>query len=217
MADENEPQEPKRRNALLRIAGPSLAAVLAVWLMATLLGALNRPDDDETSALSKPSGGAVTAERNREASASPSQSRLVSPASSPSAPSVLLDAADAEADASSGAPLVPLLPALPDADDPAAVAPAPHPLPVYVLNQTTRPDLAAEVAEDIAAAGWSIAKVSWWRGVVPSTTVYYPPGYESAAQALSAAFPAIDRVRPAVDPMPDDALTVILCKEYPEV
>ena len=85
-----------------------------------------------------------------------------------------------------------------------------------MLNQTTRTGLAAEVAEDIEAAGWNVTKVSWWRGRVPSTTVYYPPGYEGAAQALSDAFPAIDRIRPRVAPMPDDALTVILCKEYPE-
>ncbi len=89
--------------------------------------------------------------------------------------------------------------------------------PSYVLNQTTRQGLAAAVAEDIESAGWSVTKVSWWRGRVPSTTVYYPAGYESAAEALSDAFPAIDRMRPRVAPMPDDALTVILCKEYPEV
>jgi hypothetical protein len=212
MADENEPQQRSRRQVLLRIVGPSLAAVLAVWLMVTLLGVLNRPDDDATAAQSTPSGGRATGEPDRETeSATPTASRLSSPASTPSS------APGTEADFSSGAPSVPLIPRPSEAADSAAIEAVPRPLPVYVLNQTTRRDLAAAVAEDIESAGWSIAKVSWWRGVVPSTTVYYPPGYESAAEALSAAFPAMDRVRPAVDPMPDDALTVILCKEYPEV
>jgi LytR cell envelope-related transcriptional attenuator len=203
------PHERNRRHALRRVIGPSLAAVLAVWLMVTVLGLLNRPGDDESAALSTASGW-VTGERDLGTrSADPSTSRLAPPVPTRS------DAPGAH-DGSRGASTAPLVPALPKGADAAAVEAVPRPLPVYVLNQTTRRGLADVVAEDIESAGWSIAKVSWWRGIVPSTTVYYPPGYESAAQALSASFPAIDRVRPAVDPMPDDALTVILCKEYPE-
>jgi LytR cell envelope-related transcriptional attenuator len=216
----------ERRRRLVRLVGPSLAAVLAVWLMVMLLGILDQPEDDESGALPTPSGGQTSGERDRETgSATPSGSPLSSPlpmttdgtATNGTQPAE--DGTEPNGGAAFGAPSgvpSPLITALSGAADKSGIRAVSRPLPVYVLNQTTRRELAAEVAEDIESAGWSIAKVSWWRGVVPSTTVYYPPGHEEAARALSAAFPAIGRVRPRVAPMPDDALTVILCKEYPE-
>jgi hypothetical protein len=215
------PQERYGRRNLLRIVGPSLAAVLAVWLMVTFLGFLDRRDDDESAALPSPSGGQESGQRDRETgSANPSAAPLSSPlpttadgtATNGTEPAEDGTGSNAGAPSGVSTPLVPALSGAANSD----IGAVPRPLPVYVLNQTTRDGLAAEVAEDIESAGWSVSKVSWWRGVVPSTTVYYPPGYEEAAQALSAAFPAIGRVRPRVAPMPDDALTVILCKEYPE-
>jgi LytR cell envelope-related transcriptional attenuator len=227
MVGENEPEATgdrtpspaERRRRLLRIVGPSLAAVLAVWLMVTFLGFLDRRDD-ESAALPSASGGPASGQRDRETdSATPAATPLSSPLPTTAAGTATNGTESSEDGVESlrgpsgvSTPLVPALSGVDDSD----IGAVPRPLPVYVLNQTTRDGLAAEVAEDIESAGWSVSKVSWWRGVVPSTTVYYPSGYEEAAQALSAAFPAIGRIRPRVEPMPDDALTVILCKEYPE-
>ena len=75
-----QPQEHYGRRNLLRIVGPSLAAILAVWLMVTLLGFLDRRDDDESAALPSPSGAQESGQRDRETgSANPSAPPLSSP------------------------------------------------------------------------------------------------------------------------------------------
>jgi hypothetical protein len=212
---ENESED--RRRAVLLLVLPSVLALIAVLaLIGALLGLFGEPVDEELTA--QPSAAptaSANADEDTAASASPSASvpsLLITP--SPYVPaeeawsgSSSDEGAGSGSGSSSGS----------GSGSGKEIGTGNRPLPVYVLNQTTRDGLAAAVAEDIESAGWSVTKVSWWRGVVPSTTVYYPPGYESAAEALSAAFSAIDRVRPRVAPMPDDALTVILCKEYPEV
>jgi hypothetical protein len=211
---ENESED--RRRAVLLLVLPSVLALIAVLaLIGAFLGLFGEPVDEElTSQPSSAPTAAAAADADSSASASPSAGTP-----SPTPPRLLITASpyvpDEEAWSGSSSDG--------GSDSSAASGSAKEagsgirPLPVYVLNQTTRQGLAAAVAEDIESAGWSVTKVSWWRGRVPSTTVYYPAGYESAAEALSAAFPGIDRVRPRVAPMPDDALTVILCKEYPEV
>ena len=35
------------------------------------------------------------------------------------------------------------------------------------------------------ALGWQVSGTSNWRGNIPSTTVYYPAGFEAAAEALA--------------------------------
>jgi hypothetical protein len=209
---ENESED--RRRAVLLLVLPSVLALIAVLaLIGAFLGLFGEPVDEELT--SQPSSAPTAAvDADSSASASPSAGTP-----SPTPPRLLITPSpyvpDEEAWSGSSSD---------DGSDSGAgsgsakeAGSGTRPLPVYVLNQTTRQGLAAAVAEDIESAGWSVTKVSWWRGRVPSTTVYYPAGYESAAEALSAAFPGIDRVRPRVAPMPDDALTVILCKEYPEV
>ena len=209
---ENETED--RRRAVLLLVLPSVLALIAVLaLIGAFLGLFGEPVDEELT--SQPSSApTAAADADSSASASPAAGTP-----SPTPPRLLITPSpyvpDDEAWSGSSSD---------DGSDSGAgsrsakeAGSGTRPLPVYVLNQTTRQGLAAAVAEDIESAGWSVTKVSWWRGRVPSTTVYYPAGYESAAEALSAAFPGIDRVRPRVAPMPDDALTVILCKEYPEV
>lgn len=73
-------------------------------------------------------------------------------------------------------------------------SPTPGPekaVPVRVYNNSTIKGLAAEAAEDLAAAGWTVAEVgNYSAGRIPTTTVYYTPGTaeEAAARALGEEF-----------------------------
>lgn len=89
-------------------------------------------------------------------------------------------------------------------------------VPVVLFNQTTRTGLATAFQEVLEADGWTVPTVDDWRGTVPATTVYYPPGMQAGAKALMAEFPDIARIRPSFPGIPDEALTVILCKEFPD-
>jgi hypothetical protein len=52
-----------------------------------------------------------------------------------------------------------------------------------------------------------------WYGTVDATTVYYPPRLKAAATLLAADL-RIARLKPAIDPMRPDRLTVILTGDY---
>jgi hypothetical protein len=73
-------------------------------------------------------------------------------------------------------------------------SPTPGPeksVPVRIYNNSTIKGLAAEAAEDLAAAGWTVAEVgNYSAGRIPTTTVYYTPGTaeEAAARALGEEF-----------------------------
>lgn len=98
---------------------------------------------------------------------------------------------------------------------PATTKPAEVPdIAVVVLNQSDRSGLATEVAADLRAAGWRVSDVGNWRGDVPSTTVYYPIGFATAAQTLAGDLNGVDRIRPRQSGMPLGVLTVILHNSY---
>ncbi|GAA0614658.1 hypothetical protein GCM10009547_15630 [Sporichthya brevicatena] len=104
--------------------------------------------------------------------------------------------------------------------EPAAPTPSPTPrpaakVPVVVFNQTTVRGLAQTFADELTAGGWTVAGVDDWRGNVPATTVYFPPGLRPAAKALMAQFPQIGRIRPAFAGISTTQLTVILSKDFP--
>lgn len=80
---------------------------------------------------------------------------------------------------------------------------------VAVLNNTSVTGLAGRTASEVAALGWRVSGTSNWRGNIPSTTVYYPAGMQTAAEQLARDL-GIDRLRPSVAPMKSDRLTVIL-------
>ena len=86
---------------------------------------------------------------------------------------------------------------------------------VVVLNQTTRRGLAATVAEQLRSAGWPVPAVGNFRGIVPSTTVYYPPGGEAGALAVAADLPVEPRVRPSFGNLSETRLTVVVTDSYP--
>jgi hypothetical protein len=78
-----------------------------------------------------------------------------------------------------------------------------------VLNQSGVSGEAARVAAELENLGYSVTGVGNWRGNVPATTVYYPPGEEAAAAQVAADL-GVSRTRERVDPMRTDALTVII-------
>jgi hypothetical protein len=107
----------------------------------------------------------------------------------------------------------------PSPSPPPTATPSPTPAtpraPVIVLNQTAVSGLAARVRDQLEAGGWTVTGIDSFRGNVPATTVYYPPGLKAAAQALMAQFPAIGRIRPAFSGISSTQLTVILGKDFP--
>ncbi|WP_370617904.1 LytR C-terminal domain-containing protein [Mumia sp. Pv 4-285] len=122
-----------------------------------------------------------------------------------------------------------------DPDDPAPVAapsatPTPQPTPEPVAAApTTAPPTTAEVprafvevynnsgvtgladstAGRVQDAGWKVVGVDNWYGKIQETTVYYPKKLKDQAERLAADL-GIGRVRPAIEPMKFDRLTLIL-------
>jgi hypothetical protein len=93
--------------------------------------------------------------------------------------------------------------------------PGPGGIEVVVLNETKRVGLAAVFRDLLVQGGWTVKRIGDFRGNVPLTTVYYPPGFKAEAEALAAQFDQVDRVRPAFPGAAKKRLTVILCKDYP--
>lgn len=101
---------------------------------------------------------------------------------------------------------------------PTATASAPATVtkvPVVVLNQTTTVGLAAVFRSALRAGGWKVPAIGDFRGNVPATTVYYPPGKKAAAKELMAQFAQVGRIRPAFAGISTTQLTVILGKDFP--
>jgi hypothetical protein len=104
-----------------------------------------------------------------------------------------------------------------------APAPAPKPRPappvkrgsvyVEVYNNSGVSGLAGRTAAKATAAGWQVVGSDNWVGTIPAPTVYYPPRLERAARLLGKDL-GIKRLRPAVQPMRLDRLTVILTAGY---
>ena len=90
-----------------------------------------------------------------------------------------------------------------------------HDVEVVVLNQTTRRGLAASVAVAMRGRGWTVPAVGNFRGIVPATTVYYPPGQEAAALAAAKSLPTAPRIRPRFGNLSTSRLTVVLTSSYP--
>ncbi len=82
-------------------------------------------------------------------------------------------------------------------------------LAVVVLNETRTTGLAATVAARLRALGWVVPAIGNYRGSVPSTTVFYPPGAQPAAQALARVLGG-SRTAPVLPGMSTSRLTVVL-------
>ena len=171
---------------------PSLLAVLAVASLITALAVWRGEDPQQPGAAASTS----SARSSREALSQ-------APASSTRATT---STRESTAAASSSAPEQ-------SADD--ATRPADFAVEVVVLNQTARAGLAGTVASRLRDKGWTVPAVGNFRGVVPATTVYYPPGQEAAAQAAAESLPTTPRTRPRFGNLSTSRLTVVVTDTYP--
>jgi len=83
-----------------------------------------------------------------------------------------------------------------------------------VLNNSRRTGLASDVAAQLRAKGWPIAKVGNYRGRIAMTTVYYAPGQLPQARELAREFPQIERVEPRFDGLPGQGLTLVVTRDW---
>ena len=84
---------------------------------------------------------------------------------------------------------------------------------VVVFNNSGITGLAGRTSGRLSGAGWNVVGSDNWYGTIPATTVYYPQRFKRQAQLLAKDL-GIDRVKPALDPMQMDRLTVILTTDF---
>jgi hypothetical protein len=99
------------------------------------------------------------------------------------------------------------------------VAPKPKPpvvrkdVVVEIYNTSAIKGLAARTAQKASVLNWQVVGTDNWSASVPAPTIYFGPRLEDAARLLAKDL-GINRVRPAVDPMKPDRVTVILTSDY---
>jgi hypothetical protein len=84
---------------------------------------------------------------------------------------------------------------------------------VEVYNNSGIKGLAGRTATRASTVGWNVVGSDNWVGTIPAPTIYYGPRLQAAAKQLGKDL-GISRIRPAVDPMRPDRLTVILTAAY---
>ncbi len=82
-------------------------------------------------------------------------------------------------------------------------------VPVVVFNNSGIRGLAASTSSRVDEVGWQVVGADNWYGTIPATTVYFPPRLKAAADQLALDL-GVERVRPSVEPMRMDRLTLIL-------
>jgi len=160
-----------------RVAGLALLGIAAVALvigLITLFGSNGNGEADGGKGDQPPASETTSSSSSEE----PTGSETAPPGESTSAP----------------APPATTTTTAPPGGTTTTTSPTPGPeksVPVRVYNNSTIKGLAAEAAEDLAAAGWTVAEVgNYSAGRIPTTTVYYTPGTaeEAAARALGEEF-----------------------------
>ncbi|MGA8994969.1 MAG: LytR C-terminal domain-containing protein [Nocardioidaceae bacterium] len=84
---------------------------------------------------------------------------------------------------------------------------------VEVYNNSGISGLAGSVAARAQGAGWQVVGSDNWYGTIDASTVYFPARLRREARLLGKDL-GIARVKPAIDPMRGDRLTVILTADY---
>ena len=112
------------------------------------------------------------------------------------------------------------------AEDTPDATPAPEPEPkpkpqvkrgevyVEVYNNSGIKGLAAATAAKATGVGWAVVGEDNWQGLIPTSTVYFPPRLKAAGKQLALDL-GIKRTAPAVGVMKRDRLTVILTTDAP--
>ncbi len=171
---------------------PPFLAVCAVTAILVGLFVWLGPDNSETRVLSARSSSPTPTSPAASPTATP-------PASSPAAPSP---------SASSPAPVT--------SSPPATAKPGPDRPEVVVLNQSGGSGAAAQVADRVRQAGWSVHKTGNFRGTVSTTTVYYPDGKRGDAVSLAAALPGEPRIKERFSNLSQTRLTIVITDDYGE-
>lgn len=86
---------------------------------------------------------------------------------------------------------------------------------VEVFNNSGIKGLAATTAARATDVGWAVVGEDNWYGVIPTTTVYFPPRLKAAGKQLALDL-GIKRTSPAVGVMKRDRLTIILTTDAPQ-
>lgn len=84
---------------------------------------------------------------------------------------------------------------------------------VVVFNNSNVAGLAGRTASRAQRVGWNVVATDNWYGSIAAPTVYYPDRLHAAAKLLAHDL-GITRVKPAIEPMQFDRLTVILTQGY---
>ena len=112
----------------------------------------------------------------------------------------------------------------PSAEPTPAETPTPEPKPkpqvkrgevyVEVYNNSGIRGLAAATAAKATDVGWAVVGEDNWQGLIPTSTVYFPPRLKAAGKQLALDL-GIKRTAPAVGVMKRDRLTIILTADAP--
>jgi LytR cell envelope-related transcriptional attenuator len=89
---------------------------------------------------------------------------------------------------------------------------------IYILNNTTRPDLGTTIAAKFRAKGWHVVGTENYSNDIISSCAYYDPGDPqnlTVARELRSEFPGIQRVAPRFPQLPTYPIVVILNPDYP--
>jgi hypothetical protein len=196
----------RTRRTLVSALMPSVLAVAAVSALVTSLAVWQgeRPDTAPVDAAA-----AATAPASTQAPPSTTAPATLPPAPAPSGTPVPSTATSQSAVEGTKAERTPEAEKTPSADpvDRSSVE-------VVVLNQTSRPGLAASVAAHLRAAGWEVPAVGNFRGTVPATTVYYPTGGETLALAVARDLKATPRTLPRFGNLSTTRFTVVVTDSY---
>lgn len=174
--------------AVARLLSLQLLTVIAVTAVITGIYALTGPHRNHqvTAGSSAPATATSAAATSKPPASTPPASPRTSPA------------------ASSTAPASPSTSQRPPA--------AASRLKVDVLNQSGPGGTAAKTAARVRSLGWTVGRVSDFRGNVTRTTVYYPNGEAKAARELAGALPGKPRVLPRFSTLADARLTIIITR-----
>jgi hypothetical protein len=85
---------------------------------------------------------------------------------------------------------------------------------VEVYNNSGIRGLAAATAARATDVGWAVVGEDNWQGLIPTSTVYFPPRLMAAGKQLALDL-GVKRTAPAVGVMKRDRLTVILTADAP--
>jgi len=88
-------------------------------------------------------------------------------------------------------------------------------VPVTVLNGTRRTGLAASVAAELRAKGWTVVSIGNWRGNGVETTTVFVDGREDAAATMRRDLEAADATEEPIGAMRDNRITVVIMGDYP--